>query len=381
MASGALDSSDVIQVLSHFCFRSGSFYAYDDRTAVVVRKDIGLRCAIRGDQLLALLKPIKGEVDITQNGDTVTITAGRRKASLATLPESSFLLNDDFAYTDDSHEIQLTDQMLDGMVLACEGVSKRPLNANWSGVNLVEENDGGYFNICSTDNMTLATIPVLKVKSKWTGEPPTTAIIPVPAIKQMARIRTKLKANEDSDGRTLWITPRGVTAIFYWDESKSWGDSKSYVRVVARTVKPTARQSLTELRDRFVRDATWRKIPDGFTDTLSRAIAAARSDPEAVLCVAVDGDLLALSLDAVTAKIHDEYELQPLMAKPFDEFSDHTVRVYVKPRHVERYASDADSFTVVPDSALCFRRGDAQEGDASYFIIGGISAPQQLSRG
>lgn len=366
LASGCLQTMDMIPILTHVCFQGDRFYAYDDKAATVVKMRTGLRCGVRGDTLISMLKPLRGEIKLEQADGMVTIkgknngTGSVYTSSLATLPESTYLYEDPEHRGSNYSWITLTEDIVAALELASESVSRNAMDVDWSGVNLVVDEDGSLV-VCACDNMTVVTIkfPDRSLLHENEGMHDR-VIVPLPGLSQLKRVFSSMRDKDEGKERRLILSQSFMAAEF----SGSGGTPD--VKVISKLVKSVKPFDFIGLRDKYMEDANkWSDLPlgksGGFLGSLDRALAACRSDETALLRISVTDDELAMSVDAQTSLMHDVHKLESTRNPPGD------AAVSIDPKHLARFANTATRFAIVHNKALCLRNED------SYFIIGGIT--------
>jgi hypothetical protein len=92
-----LQSSDIIPVLSHFCFAGKFIHTYDDVSGMEIEMEVdsGLNCAVPGEPLLRFLSSVKGTVTVVPDpsGTAVDLLYGKSKVTMGTLTGDSFLFS------------------------------------------------------------------------------------------------------------------------------------------------------------------------------------------------------------------------------------------------------------------------------------------------
>lgn len=90
----ALANRDLVPVFSCFCFDGQHVTAYDDMVAMRTKCKLPVKGGVPGAVLLGLLSATKvAKVDITTEGDTFMLKAGRSKQKLAMLGPDAFLFD------------------------------------------------------------------------------------------------------------------------------------------------------------------------------------------------------------------------------------------------------------------------------------------------
>lgn len=364
LVSGCLQSLEMIPVLTHICFvddgsgdGSANLYAFDDKAATVVNMSTGLNCGVRGDQMIKMLKPYKGDVLLVQQAEAVSMkgrdaSGSLYQATLAALSDESFVYEDP-RNSGPGLSVPLTDDLIDALIMASESVSQNAIEVDWSGVNLLFD-DG--VTVCAFDNMTCVVIafPDLAVEKMLKGIKGR-VIIPRPTIAQIKRVYTSVKEKDNADERRLFISDQHIAAQF-----RSRSSEVPDVKVVSKLIPSELPFDFIGVCNGYLDQATaFADLPSGsgdkrFESSIKRAVAACEGDEDARLRISVDGTELVLSVDAARSRLDDRHKLKQV---PGD------AAVSVNPEHVERFLAVAQQFSIVPNKAICFNRGD------DYYIV------------
>jgi len=142
---------DFIPILAHFCFANDLIYAYNDKTAIVVAKETGLDCAVRGSVLLDLLNTAGDEIELEQGDNELTITDSKNKMRVPILPAADFL----FEMPDDGdlQSVAITDKLIKGLELCAMAAGLDALQPAMTGVTI--QSAGKKIALYSTDNRTI----------------------------------------------------------------------------------------------------------------------------------------------------------------------------------------------------------------------------------
>lgn len=133
LCAPAVVTSNYIPVLSHFCFSKDSMYAYDDVSAIIVKLETDLNCALRAGPLSQLVGFCGAQVKFKPNGEGVLMTSGRSKFNLPMLGPKEFVYHE--PEEDWTLELDLTPDFRAGLAMCTQSVSKDPLlHKEWTAV-------------------------------------------------------------------------------------------------------------------------------------------------------------------------------------------------------------------------------------------------------
>ena len=188
VAKPALGSADsVLPVLSHFCFDGEAAYAYNDIAAIIVENSTGLRCALHGDTLTALLGAA-GDTDvmIKVHGNAAKLDFGKGSdADLPYLPPETFI----FKFPDESVQfpikLTVTPELLKGLDLCLLSVSNDALSPEFSGVTFHTKKDGMTFY--SSDNETASRFTP---SAKVIGRTALAVVVPQQTCQHLSKLYT-----------------------------------------------------------------------------------------------------------------------------------------------------------------------------------------------
>lgn len=284
----ALSPHDFVPVLSHFCFtEEGDVYAYNDLVGVTVREhDFGIVGALPGKDLLKVIGSFgKAEVSIAEidDGAGVLIKSGRSKTKLVMLPD------DDFVYepvtnTDQKPrvEFELDEEFLTAFKKCISGIGDDPTSPAQMGITITDS------FLFSTDNVTI-TAYELPDPIEGIGQ----VILPKP----FCELVVELSKYNKSEIITMSFYDDNVTAILE-DES---------VEITTRILEDDEPFDFEAVLDPFLEDTdALVKIPNEFKDMFARAEAVLGKGDEAILDIAVEGDVLFISAKSGKMELYDE---------------------------------------------------------------------------
>lgn len=191
LAQPCIVGIDLIPVLQHFCFEPGRVFSYDEVSAIIVKLDSELHCALRASTLLPLLELAGEKVTLTEKGGTVYFASDNTKAELPAMPPERFVFEEPRAQDKTTMRLAVTQELLDALELCGAGVGKDPRFAAQTSVVLVT---GKTPLLYATDGTGLIRIAL----SKALGNEERTVLIPKSVCDQIAGVIKALEVTPEA---------------------------------------------------------------------------------------------------------------------------------------------------------------------------------------
>lgn len=194
LASGSLHTSELVPVLSHFCFENNRVYAYNDKCATTVSLDHDMHLAVKGDVLVKLLDGSSDDARLTVlDGDQgIRFVDGRR--SYIDLPT---LDSDFFIYEKPQEKYRtvftVTEEFMEGMLYARANISKTNMLPKMEGLSFTYEPSSSLVLIYSTDDIAITKVSVQDVDMASEVVGRGFFIIPQASILQMIEVYKELR--------------------------------------------------------------------------------------------------------------------------------------------------------------------------------------------
>lgn len=252
-AAPALHHRDFIPILTHFCFADDHVFAYDDKTAVVVFEETGLKCAVPGRTLLQMLDGAGDEVDVKQEKNEVVIKDGKSLMRLPILAGDSFVF--EMPDVESGYEIEMDDALVSALEFCAVCASTESLRPEFLGVT-VSLRKGQPLSLYASDNLTCTRITT-KTKAQKTLQ----VTIPKTSAELISKVYRDLK--EDLDSASLLISENHIVATY------SDKDSARPVCVVCKilAIKPP---DVEKQLQQHLKDVTYFETPTGLEQALRR---------------------------------------------------------------------------------------------------------------
>jgi DNA polymerase III sliding clamp (beta) subunit (PCNA family) len=150
----ALASSDLVPIMSDFCFSGDHVTAFNEAIAISVDLKTDFRGCVKGKALKALLDAsLAKEVEFLPSTDVLKIKAARAHLDLATKPVEDFIFKMP-APKKDSPSILINEGFLDCLKMCMRSVGSDTQIADHLGVTIIS--DGGHLDFYSTNDNTIS---------------------------------------------------------------------------------------------------------------------------------------------------------------------------------------------------------------------------------
>lgn len=324
-ARHSLLSNDFIPVLSHFCFMDDTLYAYNDVSAVIVKHQTGLDCALRGDVLLGVLEAGAGDkVEIKTNKDMIAeINAGGSKIKMPALGSSDFI----FTLPNEEPNIILPfgEEVINAFKLCLITVGQDALRPEFTGITArIAKQEACFY---SSDNSTVS-----RKSMKVLGKKEITAVLPKSTCQQALDIYSAVVTDQKKQKPKMLIGDKYVVFTF---------DSEPDVTIVSKLLEVESADFEKILKDQM-KGAEPFDIPDEFAHAIKRAEILLSKDLDQRCEIGTDGKSAYVN---VTGQLGEMAARMPAKTKT-------SRAVIVNPMHVSRVIEHCKTISISNGAAL-----------------------------
>ncbi|MEO0248118.1 MAG: hypothetical protein ABIN58_00990 [candidate division WOR-3 bacterium] len=265
LVAPALHTRDFIPVLTHVCFDDDKIFAFDDKTAVLVYENTGIRGAVRGRVLIEAVENADDELKLEKRGTELALVDSTSTLCLPMLSPETFLFQMpdldaiDVSITADKNTVG---NFLSCLELAASTSNEESLRPELVGVTIKVED--GEINLYSTDNISCTKIVVHGLEVEGRGE----VIIPKSSCQLLAKTFRDLA--EDLESCSFYFSKAAVLTTYLVKE-------KSDVWVVCKTISATP-ADYEAILEAVLENRDYGDVPEGLEKALSRASVMFKDD-------------------------------------------------------------------------------------------------------
>ena len=290
LCRGSLMSTDLVPVLTHFCFAGTTVHAFNDITAVVADIKTGLNLGLRGDTLLGIIDTLGQDMELIANKDSVTLTSGKTKTVLAAMPAKEFLF--EVPEQKELLRIKLTEALAYGMRMCRSTVGSSALQREFTGVAVLEEKD----SIClySTDDIRLSRYWVQPSSVEKKGKAECRFLIPESSVAQLLEVWDARHEKEEEKYDA------------YLSFSKDWMWMKLKGATFYSKLMPESPPDYQDMYAKVLPKTPWKDIPEGFEASVTRAEILTAQEMQPTLTMKVQSNKLTCSVKGAALGEFDE---------------------------------------------------------------------------
>jgi DNA polymerase III sliding clamp (beta) subunit (PCNA family) len=313
--SAAISGRDLIPVFSCLCFGEKSVHAYDDVVALQFPLVSGLSGGIRGSLLLGWIGEAKAkELEVSQEGDNVTLKAGRAKLVTPIIASEDFLFKP--PAREDASQRALDAEFLDALAKASISLGRDPSHPNRLGVTVVFSDEGSLFY--STNDRTACRVKI--------GKPASDAIpvvLPPRFVELLGDVGksdapTKMYLTKD------WVEVKFTSGLRLFSRTMSTSDVDAFKNIFTASKMPYSVA-----------------VPKGFDRALQRAQSVVSYAKDPFTKITADGNRLKLATKTPAGNVFD--------AVPLAEEIEGGQSIEVLPDLVAKGLPHAEKFCILPD--------------------------------
>ncbi len=282
----ALAQSDLIPVLTQYCFDGNRVFAYNEVLCIIAYIDIGFAGALPGDALYRVIDSFSSDDVFMERDDNAVVIKGKSNKSKVELPIAS---HRSFLYKDPKNaDIKETHSISDTFITCLEfclsSVPDQPYMPCMDGITISRKVGDMY----SSDGVTVAyAYPDFS--------PGRDLLLPAAFCKQMI---------------TLGARDSGAVVL-------SVGDGFAMAKFEDRGITVFTKLSTEAEVDRFSRvvdkhspdDPIGFEIPKQLSPCLERCSAVLSGDPIKVVSIGVDKSGFDVNVEAKLGKVHEQFQV------------------------------------------------------------------------